>query len=194
MTMIKKVMKDRLGTILFMGIVIILIFWGVISVDNAKKNNIRTDYEYIPVEANVNFDLESHYKSVAKSEKLELFFDEGKGTIKVVDLANGYEWKAVVDDEVYDTSKINKQWNSYLHSMFTISYNDLTKVDAPPAKAFNASDCDYMEVEYMENGVSVRYGFTEIGIFLNIEYLLEKDDSPFYRRRKDRIRSTSLYF
>lgn len=190
--MIKKYIKERRGLILFILVLAILMTWGYISVSNARRNAKKANYEFVPAQGNVDVTREGSYQSVARSEKMELFFNEAKGSIKLKDLENGYEWKSVVDDEVYDTSKLNKQWDAYLKSVFTLNYNDLAQRDAPPVKVFSARDCDFMEAEYLDNGVSVRYGFTQTGIYLTIVYTLE-EDNLVVRIPGDKIEESSQY-
>ena len=190
--MLKKVLKERLGLILFMLVVAVLVIWGAVSVANAQKNAVRTEYEYVPVEGNVDFEDEGSYRRAAGNDKMELYYNEANGTVQLKDLESGYVWKSVVDDEVYDTEKVNKQWASYLKSVLTVSYNDLQQRDAPPTKVFSSSDCDYLETEYLDNGVRVRYGFTQPGIFLSVEYLLE-DGQFVVRIPADRIEEQSQF-
>lgn len=170
--MIKKFVKERLGLILFLLVFGGLAAWGAVSVGNAGKNAAKPEYEFIPGEANTDGNAEGSYAAVAGTERLELWFNEAKGTVQVRDLENGYLWKSVVDDTVYDTEKLNKQWEAYLKSVLTVSYNDLTQRDAPPVKLFSARDCDFIEAEALTDGVAVRYGFTAVGIYLTVEYRL----------------------
>lgn len=174
--MIKKYMKERRGLIIFILVAAVFVTWGVINITNARKNAVESNFEYMPAEGNVDFNEEGWYKTVAATENLELLYNEAKGAIQLKDLSNDYVWKSVVDDEVYDTSKMNKQWSAYLKSILTVSYNDLSKRDAPPTKVYSAQDCNYLETNYLDNGVSVTYGFTQAGIYLNVEYLLEEGE------------------
>ena len=172
--MIKKFIKDRIGSIIFYAIVLIFVVYAFVSIQVAKSNAItRREYEYEPPATNVDRTLPNDYKKIAESKNLELYFDETKGNIQVKNTDTGYVWKSVVEEEDYPISKLNKQWNAYLQSIFTISYNDIDKRDAPPATAYAGRDCDFLEVNYLDNGVEVRYGFTTIGIFVKIQYLLE---------------------
>src|SRR5699024_4362050 len=114
----------------------------------------------------------SNYEKIAESKNLELYFDDNKGTIQVKNTESGYVWKTVVEEEDYPISDLNQQWSGYLQSMFTIDYNDITKRDVPPATTYAGNDCDYLEVQYLDNGVEVKYGFTDIGLFVTFQYLL----------------------
>lgn len=172
--MMRQYIKKRMGTIIFYGVIILFVLYGFISINNAKKNAIaEINYTYDGPESNVDSNIPVNYKKIASSKNLELYFDEGKGNIQVKNTDSGYIWKGIIDEKDYPISKLNKQWNAYLQSMFTISYNDIEKRDAPPAVVYAGKDCDYLEVNYIENGVEVKYGFTTIGLFVKIQYVLE---------------------
>lgn len=190
--MIKKYIKERLGLIIFLVIALVLVAWGAVSISMAKKNAITFEDEYVPAEGNVDFDAEGSYQSVVSNDKMELFYNEARGTIQLKDKSNDYIWKSVVDRELYDLDAINAQWAAYLQSILTISYNDLEKRDAPPVKAYSARDCNDLSVEYLENGVAVTYGFTTPGIYVTVEYLLE-DGEFVVRVPAERIEERTKY-
>jgi hypothetical protein len=170
----KQYLKKNLGSILFYVIVILFIVYGFISIKIAQSNAIaKMDYSYEAPEVNVDHSVPSRYKKIAGQEDIELYFDEQRGTIQVKNTQTGYIWKSVVDEEMYPINKLNKQWNAYLQSMFTISYNDIEKRDVPPTTVYAGRDCDYLDVTYIENGVEVKYGFTTIGLFVTLQYVLE---------------------
>lgn len=192
MIKIKNYIKERLGLIIFLVVAIVLVVWGVISISIARNNAITYEDDYVPAEGNVDFTAEGSYESVAENDKMELFFNEAKGTIQLKDKSNGYIWKSVVDSEIYDLNDVNKQWASYLQSILTISYNDLEKRDAPAVKAYSAKDCNDMSVEYLNNGVAVTYGFTTPGIYVTVEYLLE-DGEFVVRIPAEKIQEVTKY-
>ena len=170
----KVFLKRNRGTIIFYSIIILFIVYGIFSIKEAQNNAIaRRVYNYEGVEPNVDTTLLANYKKVADSKHLELYFDEGKGNFQLKNTNTGYVWKSIVDEEVYPISKLNKQWNAYVQSAFTISYNDIEKRDAPPSTLYSSRDCDYIDVTYIDNGVEVKYGFTTVGIFITIQYWLE---------------------
>ena len=172
--MIIQFISKRIGSILFFGIVLIVIIYGFISIQIARSNAIEKKvYEYKAPEPNVDRSLQADYKKVAESENLELYFDATRGNIQVKNTDSGYLWKGVVEEEDYPINKLNKQWKAYLQSIFTIRYNDIEKRDAPPAIAYAGRDCDYLEVNYLKNGVEVKYGFTALGLFVKFQYILE---------------------
>lgn len=170
----KEFIKKRKGTIIFFTIIVAFILYGIFNIMKAKSNAIgETVYEYDPPESNVDMTRSSNYEKIAESKNLELYFDDNKGTIQVKNTESGYVWKTVVEEEDYPINDLNQQWSGYLQSMFTIDYNDITKRDVPPATTYAGNDCDYLEVQYLDNGVEVKYGFTDIGLFVTFQYLLE---------------------
>lgn len=177
--MLKFWAKERIGTFILFGIVIIVVIVGVIQVNNHKKNAVITEYEdYVPRETNMAEKAEiGEYKSIAKNDKLELFYEDVMGTIQVKNLENGHLWKGVVDEEVYaKVNKSNAQWKHYMKSAFSITLNDLDNRDAKPATMYAHRDVDWIETTYIENGVSVEYGLTEQGVFITIEYILDGEN------------------
>jgi len=175
--MIKRFVKERLGTIILFLIVILFVAWGAMSIKKARENAVTYNVEYTAPEENVNLEDAGSYVSVAKSDKLELFYNEAKGAIQVKDLVGGCLWKSLVDEEVYDLEQIpNAQWVAYVQSPITITYSDLEKRDSGVKKLNAASDCKWLETEYINGGVRVTYGFLSPGIFVTVEYVLDSDE------------------
>lgn len=176
--MVKQFIKDRLGTIILFAIVIMFVIWGAFSINEAKQNAITfNDKEYVAPESTVDYTVEGTYVSVAKTDSLELFYNEAKGAIQVKDLKSGYLWKGIVDEEVYPGfQKKNKQWVAYMQSSVTIYYKDLKNRDASLERLFSGKDLGLLEAEFIENGVSVTYGFHKQGIYITVEYVLDGDE------------------
>lgn len=174
--MIKKFLKEKRGTIIFLIIVGALILWGVSSVDAARKRAVTYNTNYVEPEGNVDPKAEGEYKSIAKTSGAELFYNEAKGSIWLKNLETGYIWKGVVDTEVYDVKSAGKVWSAYMQSAITITYNDLKNRDAPPKTIYSGKDMGWLESEYIDNGVSVTYGFLKPGIFLTVEYVLDGNE------------------
>ncbi len=192
--MVKQFLKERLGTIILFAIVIIFVIWGYVSIQRARSNAITFTDEYEEPEGNVDFDDPGTYVSVAKTDKLELFYNDAKGAIQVKNLESGYLWKGICDDEVYDlsTSSVNRMWSSYLQSPITITYNNLKRRDSGSQVGYAGRDAKWMETEYIDNGVSVTYGFTAPGIYVTVEYTLE-DDQLVVRIPVDKIREEARF-
>ena len=130
--MVKRFLKERLGTIILFAIVVIFVIWGYFSIQKARSNAITFTDEYEEPEGNVDFEDPGKYVSVAKTDKLELLYNEAKGAIQVKNLESGYLWKGICDNDVYDMSggSVNKMWRSYLQSPITITYNNLKRRDS----------------------------------------------------------------
>ncbi len=190
--MVKKFLKERLGTIIFIAIAAVLVICGAFSIKEAKNNAITFDDEYEAPEATANLMDEGEYKSVAKNDKLEMLYNDVKGAVQIINLENGHVWKSVCDNEVIDMSKMNKQWAAYCQSPITISYNDLKKRDSGVKKLYAGKDCGYLETNYIENGVSVTYGFLTPGIYVTVEYVLD-GDNLVARVPWEKIREDSKY-
>ncbi len=192
--MVKRFLKERLGTIILFAIVVIFVIWGYFSIQKARSNAITFVDEYEEPEGNVDFEDPGKYVSVAKTDKLELLYNEAKGAIQVKNLESGYLWKGICDNDVYDMSggSVNKMWRSYLQSPITITYNNLKRRDSGARTEYAGKDCTWMETEYLDNGVSVTYGFTSPGIFITVEYTLE-DDQLVVRIPVDKIREEARF-
>lgn len=190
--MVKQFIKERLGTIILMVIVIIFVIWGFSSVNKARENAITYSDDYVAPEGNVDFENAGKYVSIAKTDSLELFYNEAKGAIQVKNLANGYLWKGICDNEVYDMSSLGKQWVAELQSPIIISYNDLKKRDSGVKTIRAGKDAGFLETEYIDNGVAVTYGFLTPGIYITVEYTLE-DDQLVVRVPYEKIREESKY-
>ena len=174
--MVKKFLKERLGTIIFLLILAAFVLWGSASIEEAKNNAITFSDEYEAPEKTADLLGEGEYVSIAKTDSLELLYNDVKGAIKVVNLENGYVWKSIADEETYNLKKINKQWAAYLQSAITIKYNDLKKRDSGVKTVYAGKDCGYLESNLIENGVAVTYGFLTPGIYVTVEYTLEDDN------------------
>lgn len=185
--MVKRFLKERLGTIIFFAIVVIFVIWGVAKISQARANAITYTEDYEEPEANADLLQDGKYVSIAKTDSLELFYNETKGAIQVKDLKSGYVWKSIVDNDVFDVDSLNNLWKGNVQSPIGITYNDLKKRDTAPRQTYAGADCKWMTTEYIPNGVAVEYGFTTPGIFVTIEYTLE-DDQLVVRVPVDKIR------
>lgn len=192
--MVKQFLKERLGTIILFVILAIFLVWGYFSIQRARSNAITFTDEYEEPEGNVDFENEGKYVSVAKTDKLELFYNEAKGAIQVKNLESGYLWKGICDNDVYDMSggRVNSMWRAYLQSPITITYNNLKRRDSGARTEYAGKDCKWLETEYLDNGVAVTYGFTSPGIYVTVEYTLE-DDQLVVRIPVEKIREEARF-
>lgn len=190
--MVKQFLKERLGTIIFLLIVAVLVIWGFFKINTARQNAITYKEGYEAPEASADLLQEGRYVSIARTDSLELFYNETKGAIQVKDLKSGYLWKSLVDDEVYDMNSLNKYWTGHVQSSILITYNNKKKRDAVPTTVSAGEGCKTLKTEYIPNGVAVEYGFTTPGISVTIEYVLD-DDQLVVRLPVDKIKEESLY-
>ncbi|MBP5153347.1 MAG: hypothetical protein ILP13_10605, partial [Lachnospiraceae bacterium] len=95
--MIKKFLKEKIGTIIFVVIVAALILWGTLSVKKAQSNAITFTEDWEAPESTLDLSAEGTYKSIAKSSKAELLYNEAKGSIWLKNLETGYIWKGICD-------------------------------------------------------------------------------------------------
>ncbi len=190
--MVKNFIKERIGSIILLVIVLVMVAWGWISIRNAKNNAVTSAEAYEEPEGNVDFEAAGSYESVAKNDVVELFYNEAKGAIQIKDLRNGYLWKGIVDDEIYDMESVNKRWTAYLTSSISVSYSNLEKRDTVYSPMYSARDANILETEYLEDGVSVTYGFGSIGIYVTVEYTID-DEGLVVRVPMDKVREDTVY-
>lgn len=175
----KRYLRDNRATLIFFGIMIVFVAWGLISVAIAKANAVIVSYEdYVAREVTHDpeavFNTAYNYELVASDDNLELYFDFARATVQVKDKETDFLWKGVVDEEVYDKfRKANAAWKKKMSSSIIVSYNDLEARDGRAAELTHAGDCDYLETKKIENGVEVIYGFTVKGIYVTVQYIIE---------------------
>lgn len=181
--------KSKIGTIIVFAFVIIFVIVGYFSIQTAKSNAITYSKDYEAPEATADLQADGEYKVIAKNEYLELLFCEEKGAIQIKNLENGSLWKSIADEDVYPSKGVNKQWVAYMRSPICISYNDLKKRDSGVKKVYAGKDCGYLDIEYIDNGVAVTYGFLAPGIYVTVEYTIDGDELvvrvPYEKIRED---------
>lgn len=116
------------------------------------------------------------YKLQTKTDTLELYYEEGSPDFVLKDKRNQYIWKSAVDDTVYDMSKANKKWQSYLKSVLVLNYIDISKRDSAPLKAYSFSDAPNPTMQKVTDGIAVTYDFKNLGISVTMEYVLDGDN------------------
>jgi len=178
----KRYLKDNRATLIFFGIVIIFVTWGLISVAIAKAGAKIVSYaDYVPREVTHDpaevIDVAYNYELVASDDNLELYFDYAHATVQVKDKKTNFLWKGVVDEEVYDKYRgHNEAWLNKMSSSITVMYNDLEARDGRAAELTHAGNCDYLESKKIDGGIEVLYGFTTKGIFVTVQYLIENGE------------------
>ena len=61
--MVKKFLKERLGTIILFVIVIVFLIWGYFSIQKARSNAITYNEDYEVPEGSVDFTIPGEYVS-----------------------------------------------------------------------------------------------------------------------------------
>ena len=56
--MVKKFLKERLGTIILFVIVIVFLIWGYFSIEEARSNAINYNEDYEAPEGDVDFTIQ----------------------------------------------------------------------------------------------------------------------------------------
>jgi len=170
----KNFLRQRLGSVILLFLATVFVAWGIFSINRAIANSPgRMVWDYTPPEPNVDGDAVGEYVLIAQSGFLRLFFNDTNGAIQIEDTTNGFIWESVATDEIYNIGRLNPLWAARVQSPLALSFNNMQHRDAPPAMLFSQRDMDYMEVEYLNNGVAVVYGFTAQGFFIRVEYTLE---------------------
>ena len=59
--MVKKFLKERLGTIILFVIVIVFLIWGYFSIEEARSNAITYNEDYEAPEGDVDFTIPGEY-------------------------------------------------------------------------------------------------------------------------------------
>ncbi len=168
--------KSKIGTGIVLLILGAFLLAGYFGLKRARENAITFEDNYEAPEATANLLGAGEYKSIAKNDKLELFFNETRGSIQIKNLEDGHIWSSIVDDSVIDMKLIkNKDMINRVQSAITVSYMDLKKRDSLP-QDLRAKDCGSLEFTYIDNGVSVTYGFLKRGIFVTVEYVLDGEN------------------
>lgn len=156
----KHNIKKTLKSILVICILISMCFLNIdqLEIKVAAQSNLLPDY-----------------KLAASSDVLGMYIRERDGAIAIQDYRNGYIWKSVVDEDMYNLQSLNEQWQNYLNSVIVLNYIDIENRDAPPNVIYSSAEGTIVTLEYINDGVEVEYFFEPIGISVNIQFLLEND-------------------
>src|SRR5690606_7370596 len=96
----KHNIKKTLKSILVICILISMCFLNIdqLEIKVAAQSNLLPDY-----------------KLAASSDVLGMYIRERDGAIAIQDYRNGYIWKSVVDEDMYNLQSLNEQWQNYLN-------------------------------------------------------------------------------
>ena len=114
------------------------------------------------------------YRQVAENEKLTLYLNEEKASVRVADRATGYVWGALENEETED---LNQTWKSFAQSVVSISYMDATGAVKQIGAGHGKASRKYT---YQEDGflLDVMFG-EEIKISLTVSVTLKEDHLAF---------------
>lgn len=132
------------------------------------------------------------YEEIARGDSVSLLYNFETHAIAVEDRRNGYIWRSVVDDEVYDMKGTSAVLNTYMSSMFVVNYAAVGTNNPPMQNGYtNSSECS-TKVNRIDNGIVLDYEFTNADIGLSVEIMLE-GDSLIVRIPQDKIREESKF-
>ena len=120
-------------------------------------------------------DVLEEYEKIAETQDLVLYCSMKTGNIAVKDKRNNYIWTSAVDQEVCDLSNSNDVWKTYMTSLFTISCIDKKEKETRENTYYPVSDGKIVEAARINNGISLNYDFTSLGIGLTLEIKLDGD-------------------
>ena len=120
-------------------------------------------------------DVPASYRLVAKTDRLELYYNEEQNSIKIKDKINNFIWSSAVDEDEYDKDKIDNFWVQNFNSLFNIGYTDLKEENDQVKVLSSASEESEITTKDIENGISLSYYLKTLDIKLTIEFSLEGD-------------------
>ena len=72
--------------------------------------------------SDAEYDSSGGYVLAAQSDKLKLYCNPDTGAVMVEDTRNGYVWKSIADESVYDQSGVNAFYRNQMNSLFMLQY------------------------------------------------------------------------
>ncbi|HBM81129.1 MAG TPA: hypothetical protein DD426_09900 [Clostridiaceae bacterium] len=115
------------------------------------------------------------YTKIAGNANLSLYFNPKSYTLEIEDMRNGYVWKSVVDDKVYDMKNINRTWQNRMNSLFIVNYVSFNEKNLAIKKAYSAGNQAAISYNNIDNGIRLNYEFKNIKIKISFEIKLDKD-------------------
>lgn len=121
------------------------------------------------------------YKKIAHSSKLELYFNERDSSLAIKNKVSGFIWSScALNDKFLETSKLNKQIQEELRSLFVIYYTNIVGGQGTVISSSLVSLQPEMSFQKIRNGIKVNYHFKNIGIKFDVEITI--DDTSLYVR------------
>ncbi|WP_298004520.1 DUF5696 domain-containing protein, partial [Anaerolinea sp.] len=153
---------------------------------DAYSTNQYTHVDTLRTDWQIRQDIPESYRMVAENETFRLFVDFERLAFKVVDRRSGYVWHSNLDEVTRD-DRLNKTWTAFAQSGISIDYLDQK---ATPKRASITNAKHTLEVSPVAQGVEALVTFTDPGITIGVNLILEEDgvrvEIPFDRIRQDR--------
>ena len=113
---------------------------------------------------------------VASSDKLRLYFTGGTQLLEIEE-SDGHIWKSAVDPALYQDLELSELWQSNLSALFHFTYYNSGKSDKANTLSGNSlsKGVKLTQSALEDNGISLKFSFTEIKISLTLEIRLDGD-------------------
>ena len=113
---------------------------------------------------------------IASSEAVNLYYTGGTQLLEVEDKAGGYIWRSGLEPEKYATLELSDYWQTNLTALFNFTYYNSKKTDKANTLETNSRIQEAtVKEEAVDNGLDLKFQFTELGISLRLEIRLEED-------------------
>lgn len=152
-------------------LLMILISSLMFSIGNEYLSNRFTKPdEYVVVKNDLTT---NGFTLIAKSEKLELWFNEKEYSIRIVNKENNYIWGLVDSNNL---SGMNKTWKKIASSVLTIEYFDKNSLSYLTSISDESVKKNYT---LLENGIKINANFEKLQISLDLYIYLKNDHLEF---------------
>jgi len=119
---------------------------------------------------------EGERRLIASSNAVNLYYTSATQLLEVEDKASGYIWRSGVESEQYAQLDLNEYWKTNLTALFNFTYCNSKKTDKANTMESNSRIQTAKVVEEaVDNGLDLKFQFTELGISLRLEIRLEED-------------------
>lgn len=174
-------MKNKTRVIVGLVCIIILIPLVALIVKGIKKNDsastllVNAVTTQVVPEGPVIDVVGSEWIDIEENENLSLKLANDFLSFEVIDKRSGKVWTSSMNEEFYDMSKVNNQWQKKMKSLFTISYTDIKKGFGAIVTADIFGIEHTAEAKKLEDGVLVTYDLPSIGFKIPILINLVED-------------------
>ncbi|NMA94993.1 MAG: hypothetical protein GX974_03045, partial [Clostridiales bacterium] len=115
------------------------------------------------------------YEEIESGENISLLFNRDKAAIAIEDKRNGYIWRSIVDEDIYDMKSCSEVLRTLMSSMFVINYAATGTNNPPIQTGYTASDECTVDYRLIDGGIALEYEFKKPDIALKIEITVEDD-------------------